>query len=340
LTVSIVCEAGYEPELSLSVADGFNFVVPYTDPVIAEIEIEMTAIVDFYYGRIVDFDIITSEGDTTTTTENSYTFTDLSSGDYWIKVTANDAAGTSVTDSTNFGVVELAAGDGVLCVNGVSWDDYSDDAIPVWEAGAYWGNRTHFKIWDLFADAPAGGDYADSLLGSGTPPLWIIDTLFFDAIVWAYNSYSGDNEYWEDEDMQAAIMAYLESGGDLLIMGRYGHFIFEDGSQEFADYVQYSSAVIELSPAYLVAIHPDFTDITIRTGSSSYTDAITIDHPTTIEIYTDDGGTPGFGWIIEPNGADAGGKVAFIAGRHYRYTIAELQSNVDVILADYFGIEN
>ncbi|UCC80841.1 MAG: hypothetical protein JSW64_05635 [Candidatus Zixiibacteriota bacterium] len=339
LSVSIVCEAGYEPELSLSVADGFNFVVPYTDPVIAEIVIEMTALVDFYYGQIVNFDIITSQGDDTTVTENSFTFTDLSSGDYWIKVTANDAGGNSVTDSTNFGVVELAAGDGVLCINGVDWETYGE-AVEVWEAGAYWGNRTHFKIWDLFADAPAGGDYADSLLGSGTPPLWIIDTLFFDAIVWAYNSYSGDNDYWEDEDMQAAIMAFLESGGSLLIMGRYGAFIFEDGSQEFADYVQYSSAVVGLTPGFLDAIHSDFTDITVRTSSSSWTDAITIDHPTTIEIYTDDGGMPGFGWIIEPNGADAGGKVAFIAGRHYRFTIAELQSNVDVILADYFGIEN
>lgn len=338
LSVSIVCEAGYAPEVSVSVSDGFNFVVPFTAPTIDTLEIEITALMDFYYGGLDHFDIITSEGDTINTPDYSFVLTDLSSGSYWFIVTANDLGGNSTSDTTNFGVVELAAGDGVLCINGVSWSSYSE-AIPVWEDGAYWGNRTHFKIWDLFSDAPAGGDFADSLLGSGEPPLWIIDTLFFDAIVWAYNSYSGDNEYWEDDDMQAAIMAYLESGGSLLIMGRYGAFIFEDGSQEFADYVQYSSAVVGLDPGFLDAIHSDFTDITL-TGSSSYTDAITIDHPSKIEIYTDDGGAPGFGWIIEPNGADAGGKVAFIAGRHYRFTIAELKSNVDVILADYFGIEN
>jgi hypothetical protein len=339
LSVSIVCETGYAPEVSVSVPEGFNFVVPFTTPTIDTLEIEITALMDFYYGGLDHFDIVTSEDDTITTSDYSFVMTGLSSGSYWFVVTANDLAGNSTTDTTNFGVVELAGGDGVLCVNGISWTTYPE-AIPVWEDGAYWGNRTHFKIWDLFSDAPAGGDYADSLLGSGEPPLWMIDTLFFDAIVWAYNSYSGDNEYWEDEDMQAAIMTYLGSGGSLLIMGRYGAFIFEDGSQEFADYVQYSSAVVGVSPGYLDAIHPDFTDITIRTSSSSYTDAITIDHPSKIEIYTDDGGMPGFGWIIEPNGADAGGKVAFIAGRHYRFTIAELKSNVDVILADYFGIEN
>jgi len=340
LTVSILCEPGYAPEVSVSVSEGFNFVVPYTTPIIDTLEIDITVLMDFYYGGLDHFDIVTSTGDTIYTTDYSFVMTDLGSGVYWFIVTAVDAAGNSTPDTTNFGVVELAAGDGVLCVNGVSWGDYGGDVTPVWEAGAYWGNRTHFKIWDLFTGALAGGDYADSLLGTGTPPLWVIDTLFFDAIVWAYNSYSGDNEYWEDEDLQAAMMAYLESGGSLLIMGRYGAFIFEDGSQEFADYVQYSSAVTGLSPGYLAAIHPDFTDITIRTSNSSYTDAITIDHPSKIEIYTDDVGTPGFGWIIEPNGAEAGGKVAFIAGRHYRFNISELKSNVDVILADYFGIQN
>ncbi|UCE67013.1 MAG: hypothetical protein JSU85_03100 [Candidatus Zixiibacteriota bacterium] len=339
LSVSFVCEAGYEPEVSVSVSEGFNFVVPYTAPIIDTLEIEITALMDFYYGGLDHFDIVTSEGDDITTTDYSFVMTDLSAGSYWFVVTATDLAGNSSFDSTNFGLVELAAGNGVLCVNGVSWNDYGE-AVPVWEGGAYWGNRTHFKIWDLFSGSPAGGDFADSLLGTGEPPLWTIDTLFFDAIVWAYNSYSGDNEYWEDDDLQAAIMAYLESGGSLLIMGRYGAFIFEDGSQEFADYVQYSSANVGLSPGFLDAIHPDFTDITIRTSSSSWTDAITINHPSKIDIYSADDGTPGFGWIIEPNGAEGGGKVAFVAGRHYRFTIAELKSNVDVILADYLGIEN
>lgn len=339
LSVSIVCEAGYAPEVSVSVPEGFNFVVPFTAPTIDTLEIEITALMDFYYGGLDHFDIVTSEADTINTSDYSFVMTGLSSGSYWFIVTAVDLAGNSTADTTNFGVVELAAGDGVLCINGISWSTYGE-AIPVWEGGAYWGNRTHFKIWDLFGDAPAGGDYADSLLGSGDPPLWMIDTLFFDAIVWAYNNYSGDNGYWEDEDMQAAIMAYLESGGNLWIGGRLGSYIWTDGSQEFNDYCQYSSAVEQFTPGSLVAVHPDFTDITIRTSSSSLTDAVTVDHDSTTLIYESDTGIPGLGWIITPNGAGGGGAVAFIGGRHYRFTIAELKSNMDVILADYFGIEN
>lgn len=339
LAVSIICDPGYAPEVAISVLEGFNFVVPFTAPIIESLDIDITVTLDFYYGELVDLDIITSEGDTVNTTDLTFTMTDLASGSHWIKVTAHDVGGNSTADSTNFGVVELPAGDGVLCVNGIDWASYGE-AVPVWEGGAYWGNRTHFKIWDLFSGSPAGGDYADSLLGTGTPPLWIIDTTYFDAIVWAYNNYTGDNTYWEDEDMQAAIVAYLESGGNLWIGGRLGSLIFTDGSQEFYDYCQYSSAVEQFTPGYLVAVNPDFTDITIRTSSSSLTDAVMVDHDSTTQIYEADNGTPGMGWIITPNGAAGGGAVAYIGGRHYRFNIAELKSNMDVILADYFGIVN
>jgi len=340
LSVSIVCEPGYAPELSLSVADGFNFVVPFTAPIVDAVEIEMTVLMDFYYGGLDHFDIITSEGDTMNITDYSFIMTDLSSGSYWVKVTATDVGGNATVDSTNFGVVALQPGDGVLCINGVDWATYGE-AGPIWEDGAYWGDRTHFKIWDLFRDALAGGDYADSLLGTGAPPLWLIDTLYFDAIVWAYNGYSGDNDYWEDEDMQAAVMAFLESGGNLWIGGRYGHDIFDFASQEFIDYVQFSGGgETGFTPASLTAIHTDFTDITIRTSSSSLTDAVLVDHPNVTYIYDAADGTPGLGWIITPNGAGGGGAVSFIGGRHYRFNIAELKSNMDVILADYFGIVN
>jgi hypothetical protein len=175
LSVSFVCETGYAPEVSISILEGFNFVVPYTAPLIDTVEIEITVTLDFYYGGLENIEIITSEGDTINTTEYSFTMSDLDPGDYWVKITADDVGGNTTVDSTNFGVVELAAGDGVLCINGADWPTYPE-AVARWEGGAYWGNRTHFKIWDLFGESPAGGDYADSLLGSGDPPLWLIDT--------------------------------------------------------------------------------------------------------------------------------------------------------------------
>jgi hypothetical protein len=115
LSVAIVCDPGYEPEVSVSVSDGFNFVVPFTEPTIDSLEIEITAIMDYYFGGLDHFNIVTSVGDTLNISDYSFMMTDLSSGSYWFTVTAFDLAGNSASITTNFGVVELAAGDGVLC---------------------------------------------------------------------------------------------------------------------------------------------------------------------------------------------------------------------------------
>jgi hypothetical protein len=338
LSVSIVCEAGYQPEVSISILEGFNFVVPYTAPVIDTVVIEITVLMDFYYGGLENIEIITSEGDTINTTEYSFIMTDLTPDDYWVKITADDVGGNTTIDSTNFGVVELLPGDGVLCINGADWPTYPE-AVARWEGGAYWGNRTHFKIWDLMGDSPAGGDFADSLLGSGDPPLWLIDTLFFDAIVWAYNNYSDDNVYWEDEDMQAAINAYLESGGNLWIGGRHGHYIWADGSQEFIDYCEYTGYTDGLDPDSLVAVHDSLTNIG-RTSGLSFFNVVTTSHATAEQLYETSDGEVGAGWVITPNGAGGGGAVAYIGGRHYRMVVADLKDNMDVILRYWFGIEN
>jgi hypothetical protein len=79
--------------------------------------------------------------------------------------------------------------------------------VNLWEDNVPWGDFTSFKIWDLFGSSPAGGHFADSLLGDGAVPTWMMDTLFFDAISWIWNRYSGDSDFWYDEENQAGIMA-------------------------------------------------------------------------------------------------------------------------------------
>ncbi|GAF91909.1 unnamed protein product, partial [marine sediment metagenome] len=223
LTISINVEAGYAPELALSVADGQDFIVPYTAPTMEGFTVTATATVDFYYGQVDSFVVSTSEGDPFTTLEPEIVLGDLSSGAYWVDVTVWDAAGSSTASGqVNFTISELGPDNGILCVNGIDWATYGGEAVDVWEAGVAWGNRTHFKTWDLFDTSPIyeTSDFGDSLLGKGAGvPAWMLDTDFFEAISWFANSYSGDDVLWLDAD--ADLIAYLEMGGNILLPTRY-----------------------------------------------------------------------------------------------------------------------
>lgn len=341
VSVSFVVDNTILPELSISVMDGQQYVVPFTTPQLDELTVTITATVDFYYSAIDSFHVVTSAGDDLITTETEVTFTDLGAGDYWIDVTAYDIGGNSAgTGQVNFSVVELLAGDGVLCVNGIDWGTYGAEADDFWENGVAWGNLTSFKCWDLIGSPTAGGDFADSLLGDGAVPTWMMDTLFFDAISWMWNSYAGDDEFWYDEDNQAAIMAYLEMGGNVLLGGRHGHFIFEDDDNNtaaFAEYCQYASYVDGLSPSGAVAVDASMIDMT--GAGLSFTNTVTLAHPNLTRLLETNAGDPDLGWVITPNGAGGGGAVAYIGGREYRWDPDDLRTNFDAILTTWFGLE-
>ena len=340
VSVSVVVEAGFAPELTLSIKNNQSFIVPYTDPIIAELTVSFTATVDFYYSAIDSFIIITSEGDTINTSETETTFENLAAGSYWVDVTAYDIGGNfTATGQVNFSIVELAAGNGVLCVNGVDWATYGQ-APPMWNDGVPWGNRTHFKCWDLFDGAPLGSmpDFADSLLGTGSIPEWMFDTLFFDAISWFGNNYSGDQAYWtERED---AIMAYLEMGGNILLPARYGSTWFFDELSAYCGIVD-GSWRTDLGADSLVAKVGILTNVHQETGQSLWEIPDT-DGPNNVWIYEAVNQAPGghAGFVVLPNGEGGGGAFCYIAGRSYRWDNADFKANVDVILETYFGIEN
>jgi hypothetical protein len=336
VSVSVTVVNDIDPELSLSVRDGDKFVVPYTNPIMDELTISFSATVDFYYSYIDSFKVMT-DTDTFTTTEAEVVYTDVEAGSYSINVTAYDIGG-NWTNSGDIGysVVELSAGDGVLCVNGIDWASYGE-ATGVWENGVAWGNRTHYKWWDLFIPPPSGGrPHSDSLLGVGSPPAWMFDTTFFDAVVWMGNNYSGDIDFWED--MESTLMAYLEMGGSILLPTRFGSDFFFD---ELTAYAHISSWDTGVNPTSLVAQHDSLTDIS-RTGSQSYTDIPTTDHSSTVTVLYEAENYPGedAGFIVLPNGAGGGGAFCFIAGRNYRWDNTELKDNIDVILRYFMGITN
>ena len=343
LTVSIICEAGFAPELTVSIASGQSFIVPFTDPVLPDFTVGFSGTVDFYYGQVDSFVVTTSEGQSLNTTENEINLGDLGSGDYWVDVTVYDAAGNSTASGQiDFSIVELPAGDGILCINGIDWGTYGGEANNFWDSGVPWGNRTNFNTWDLFDTSPiySGTDFGDSLLGKGSaPPTWMIDTTFFDAIVWAWNYFSGDQAYWYDSDMQAAIMAYLQSGGNLFIGGRYGGWIFDDPTTtELYDYCQISGYTEGQDPLSGVAVHDSVSDMT-RNASHSLTHVVTSSHANAVQLYETNAGGAGLGWVVLPNGAGGGGAVCYIGGRIYRWTNADLKANLDVVLRYFFGIQ-
>ena len=338
VSVSINCLDTFAPELSVSISDGQSYIVPFTDPTLVDFTVGFSATVDFYYGIVDSFVVITSFGDTLSTTETSLILGDLSAGAYWIDVTVYDAAGASTPSGpVNFIIVELPAGDGVLCVNGVDWGTYGSQIIDLWDGGSPWGNRTNYKCWDLFDTTPVGSvpDMADSLLGYGSIPSWMFDTTFFDAITWIGNNYSGDLAYWEDSE--ADIMAYLEMGGNIILPVRFGDLFF------FDDLAAYTGIVADswVAPGadILTAQDVRLTDLNVVQGQANWLMPDT-DNPDNVWIYEASTVAPGkhAGFITLPNGEAGGGGFCYIAGRSYRWNQTDLKANIDVILNTFFGI--
>lgn len=340
LSVSFICEPGYAPEVSLSVVDEQAFIVPFTDPIMTDFTVSFVGTVDFYYGAIDSFVVTTSEGQYLNTTDTEVNLGDLGSGAYWVNVTAYDAAGTSTsTGQVNFNIAELAAHNGVLCVNGIDWDTYGSEAVGVWDNGVPWGNRTHYKCWDLFDTTPLGSvpDMADSLLGTGSIPDWMFDTLFFDAISWFGNEYSGDDAYWVERETE--IMAYLNMGGNLLLPVRYGADWFFDDLAAYCGIVADSWVSPDVGDS-LTAKVGTLTNLHQRGSGQSLYEIPMTNNPDNLWIYEAENVAPGMhaGFITLPNGEGGGGAFCYIAGRNYRWAYADLKANADVILTTYFGV--
>ncbi len=338
LTISIICEAGYAPEVTVSVSDGQSFMVPFTAPTIPDFTINFGATVDFYYGLIDSFVVNSSEGLNVNTSDTEVNLGTLNSGSHWVEVIAYDAGGNSTTTGqVNFSIDELAAGDGVLCVNGVDWGTYGGQIVSLWSNGTPWGNRTSYKCWDLFDTTPLGSVplMADSLLGYGSIPAWMFDTTFFDAITWIGNNYSGDLDYWDERETE--MMAYLAMGGNIILPTRLGHYFF------FDDLATYTGIVADSweSPGadILTAKDVRLTDITSVSNQSLWEVPMT-NNPDNTWIYEAAteaaGGHAGFCTL--PNGDGGGGGFCYIAGRSYRWNQTDLKANIDVILNTFFGI--
>ncbi|MCI0494253.1 M1 family metallopeptidase, partial [candidate division KSB1 bacterium] len=106
--------------------------------------------------------------------------------------------------------------EGILLVNGVSWDTYGTEIRNAYQNKAFWGNYP-ISFWDCFP-TPMGGDPSTlpSPLGHGKVPADILGK--FSTIIWIGNNYDGDIASWTE----TSILQYLKSGGNVLLMTRMG----------------------------------------------------------------------------------------------------------------------
>ena len=223
----------------------------------------------------------------------------------------------------------------LLVVNGVDWASYGAEITNAYNARAFWGDYT-IDFWDHF-QAPAGG-YPGTLpapLGHGPVPPSVLG--HYRNVIWVGNSFNGDDDSW----IQTPILNYLKAGGNALLMTRFGeHFL----GGLLLDYLGITFTESSTTVLDCVATRPGFTNLS-RIGTQSLVavfDTVRSLPDTELLYKTTTGFSPqrGLGVIRKPAGGAGlrpnGGRFAFLAGRPYRWTSAELRSNVMILLGNHF----
>jgi Peptidase family M1 domain/FlgD Ig-like domain/Peptidase M1 N-terminal domain len=280
----------------------------------------------------VELRIETDAGTTDITVQNSLasetytltvpgTVTDVAlDPDHWILCQVNNFVGYAALDQ------------GVLLVNGVQWSAYGEEITSAYADSTFWGD-TPITFWDCFGE-PSGGYPANlpTPVGHGAVPSGVIGD--YSTVIWVGNGYGGDLALWT----ATPILSYLEAGGNVLLMTRYGSQ-FLDGP--LTDYLGVVFGETNATLANCVTATPGLVAIPF-TGPQSYNDVFqtapllgNLMFQETISF----AGTRGTGaWIAPPGGgtfrAD-GGRLAYIAGRPYRMDHGALRQNVEYILENF-----
>lgn len=233
--------------------------------------------------------------------------------------------------------VNLTFDKNILLVNGVHWDTYGDEIKDAYTAKAFWGNNT-IDFWDVF-DEPSGG-YPGTLpapIGHGAVPMSVLGG--YSSVIWIGNNYAGDLAPWQE----TPIFTYIKFGGNLLLMTREGQD-FIDG--EFGDYLRINWGEVRAEIQNCIAVYPGLTSISINSGHT-YVDVFhttLLDSESTLLFKETQSflGERGLGLWKKPSAGGQfrvdGGQVVFIAMRPYRVNAAQLRTNVEFILSNFFNI--
>ncbi len=282
----------------------------------------------------VDLTVTTTAGDTTFVVPDS-----LASQVFVLHVPAEPANVEVDRDGwilkTLDQVVENPAFDrSVLLVNGVDWATYGSELTSAYTDHAFSGAYA-VDFWDAF-DAPAGG-YPGTLpapLGHGAVPGAVLAR--YRNVIWVGNNYAGDLYPWQ----ASPILPYLRAGGNVLLLARQGEVFLGDSLLAYLG-VNWAATGVTLPDAS--PTRPGFVAMT-RTATQSTCavfDTSTTGPGTHTLLRTASGFSParGIAAIRTPAGGAGrrpdGGRVAFVSGRPYRWTHANLASTVGTILATW-----
>ncbi|MCC6350314.1 MAG: hypothetical protein IT347_12075 [Candidatus Eisenbacteria bacterium] len=223
----------------------------------------------------------------------------------------------------------------VLLVNGVDWATYGTELASACTDKAFWG-AYGIDFWDTFA-APEGG-YPATLpapLGHGSVPGDVLGQ--YRNVIWLGNNYAGDLFHWQD----SPVLQYLRAGGNLLLLSRQGETFLGDSLRAYLG-VNWAATGQTLPDA--AATRPGLAGMarTATQSACAVFDTASATGETSTLLRTASGFTParGIGAIRIPaagaGSRPAGGRFAFVSGRPYRWTHAQLQTNVTAILSAYF----
>ncbi len=225
---------------------------------------------------------------------------------------------------------------GILLVNGVSFDNYGSQIIDAYQNLAFWGDFP-ISFWDCFEAPPSG--YPSTLpipLGHGRVPSDFLGQ--FSTVIWVGNNYLGDLEHWRN----TPIIQYLQAGGNVLLMTRYGQSFIGSNMQEYLgiNWIESSGNTIY----NCVSSYPGLKSMSmIATQSSNAVFSTSLTNSESSLLFEETSSfsdTVGLGVWRKPVAGGTlrseGGQFVFLSGRPYRYDSSSLRSNVEFILENFF----
>jgi len=224
---------------------------------------------------------------------------------------------------------------GILLVNGVSFNDYGTVIWNAYQSRAFWGDFP-ISFWDCF-DAPPGG-YPSTLpepLGHGKVPGDILGR--FSTVIWVGNNYGGDLTVWR----QTSILPYLEAGGNLILMTKEGQSFLNDEMQQYLGITWTENPLSTIQNC--ISTYPGLTNMAMtmdQTRNAVFDTSLTSNESMLLFKETASFGVPrGLGVWRKPaeGGTDRsdGGQFVFISGRPFYYNSNQLRANIEFILENF-----
>ena len=227
-------------------------------------------------------------------------------------------------------IIDPTFDQGILLVNGVSWETYGSEIYDAYENKAFWGGFP-ISFWDCFYVPLV--DYPSTLpdpLGHGRIPAEILGQ--FSTIIWIGNNYGGDLGLWQS----TSILSYLEAGGNVLLLTRRGQDFINFELQQYlgitwaeeeentinnciADYSGLENMTF-LLPQTAVSVFK--TEMETKESILLFKETVSFEEERGLGVWK--------------NPAQ-GGQFVFINGRPYRYSYIPLQNNIEYILDNFFG---